>query len=89
MAGETDLIAIDRSGNIHILDFKTTADLNKYDSVLEYKTTDLEGNEVWMPITPENLPEGAETRVSSSFIDDLATRRGETGKRTYAAQYAR
>ena len=89
MAGETDLIAIDRSGNIHILDFKTTADLNKYDTVLEYKTTDLEGNEIWMPISPENVPEGAETRVSSSFIDDLATRRGETGKRTYAAQYAR
>ena len=90
MAGETDMIAIDKQGNIHILDFKTTSDLNKFDMKLEYKTKDLSGNEVWMPIDPKNVPEGAETRVSSDFLDHIATRQGgEKGKRTYAAQYAR
>jgi hypothetical protein len=50
----------------------------------------LQGNEIWMPIAPENVPEGAETRVSSAFFDNIATRQGgEQGKRTYAAQYAR
>ena len=91
MAGETDMIAIDKQGNIHILDFKTTRDLGKFDTKLQYKTKDLQENEVWMPISKENLPEGAETRMSSSFLDDIATKdRGATiGKRTYAAQYAR
>lgn len=90
MAGETDMIAIDREGNIHILDFKTTSDLSKFDTILEYKTEDLSGNEVWMPISKDRIPEGAEIRYSSEFLDKIATRSGgEQGKRTYAAQYAR
>lgn len=89
MAGETDMIAIDKQGNVHILDFKTTSDLSKFDTQLYYKTKDLQGNDVWMPISKEKLPEGAETRTSSSFLDDIATKQGEFGKRTYAAQYAR
>lgn len=90
MAGETDMIAIDQQGNIHILDFKTTSDQSKFDSRLEYKTQDLQGNEIWMPIDPENVPAGAETRISSDFLDSIATRQGgEQGKRTYASQYAR
>ena len=76
MAGETDMIAIDKQGNIHILDFKTTSDQNKFDSRLEYKTKNLNGNDVWMPITPENVPAGAETRISSDFLDSIATRQG-------------
>ena len=32
MAGETDMIAIDKQGNIHVLDFKTTSDLSKFDT---------------------------------------------------------
>lgn len=90
MAGETDMIAIDKQGNIHILDFKTTKDQVKFDTQLEYKTKDLAGNDVWMPIDPKNVPEGAETRVSSPFLTDIATKSGGIrGKRTYAAQYAR
>ena len=91
MAGETDMIAIDKQGNVHILDFKTTSDLSKFDTQLQYKTKDLQGNDVWMPITKENLPEGAEVRMSTSFLDDVATKEHGTvlGKRTYAAQYAR
>jgi len=29
-----------------------------------------------MPISKENLPEGAETKTSSSFLDDVATKQG-------------
>lgn len=90
VAGETDLIAIDKKGNIHILDFKTTQDLTKFDTTLEYKTEDLDGNEVWVPVINKDLiPEGAETRISSNFIEKLATKDGVEGKRTYAQQYAR
>ena len=91
VAGETDMIAIDRDGNIHVLDFKTTRNLSRFDTVLEYKTETLSGEEIWMPIDPKHVPEGAETRVSSSFISDIATKdHGSVlGKRTYAAQYAR
>jgi len=91
MAGETDMIAVDREGNIHILDFKTTASSYRFNTVLQYKTETLSGEETWIEIDPANVPEGAETRISSSFLDEIATKDGGKvlGKRTYAAQYAR
>lgn len=91
MAGETDMIAIDLIGNIHVIDFKTTGNLGRFESRLEYKTEDLDGNEKWMEIDKENVPAGAETRISSPFLNELPvdSKTGMVGKRSYAAQYAR
>lgn len=74
VSGETDMLAIDESGQIHIIDFKTTKlSLKKK---LEYKSIDdtLEGDheisseeEEWIAITDDVVvPEGAEIREGES-----------------------
>ena len=92
IAGTTDMIAIDREGHIHVLDFKSTASYVRFERVTQYKQVNDDGTETWVNVTQFTpAPEGAEIRVSSSFIDDVATKERGTvkGKRTYAQQYTR
>ena len=92
IAGTTDMIAIDKEGHIHVLDFKSTASRVRFERVTQYKQHNADGTETWINVTQFTpAPEGAEIRVSSSFIDDIATKERGTvkGKRTYAQQYTR
>jgi hypothetical protein len=38
VAGETDMIAIDQSGDIHIIDFKTSRSRNRFDTIIDPET---------------------------------------------------
>jgi len=37
IAGTTDMVAIDREGHIHVLDFKSTASRVRFERVAQYK----------------------------------------------------
>lgn len=88
VAGETDMISIDKDGKIHILDFKTTKmDLEETE---QYKNPDYdpdeEGSEEWIDVTKYSVvPEGAKTRKISKFV--LQAPNG--AKRSYGQQYIR
>jgi hypothetical protein len=98
-AGATDMIAVDQQGYIHVLDFKTTRNANRFETYLQYEGVipaigddDVVEEKGWISIDSEDrIPEGANRRVSSDFLTQLATKDHGTveGKRTYAAQYAR
>lgn len=86
-AGETDMIAVDRDGKLHILDFKTTK--IELENVSQYKNPEYEEDEEapeWITITDNTVvPEGAEIRSFSKFI--LGVPSG--AKRSYGQQYVR
>lgn len=86
-AGATDLIAIDKQGNIHILDFKTTRSPRRFKVKYEYEK---DGRTVTV-LDKSLIPEGVSYKVTSDFVTKLATKDNSTieGNRTYAAQYAR
>lgn len=97
-AGTTDLIAVDKQGKIHVLDFKTTASPTRFD--LKYQkrgvVRDLDGEIIddhgWIDVADKSeIKEGDEWRITSSFLEEKATKDyGQTiGNRSYAAQYAR
>lgn len=91
VAGETDLIAIDQDGNIHVLDFKTTKNINRFKKIRQFKTTNpLTGKEEWQ-ILPEGAP--APEGVKSEDIVETYPFFTETPRdgynRNYAQQYAR
>ena len=90
IAGETDMIAIDRDGKIHIIDFKTTRYRTRFDQIKQYKTVNpLTGEESWVTIPmSQEAPNGEETRITSNFVDQIAPSQDGRGKRSYAAQYA-
>lgn len=88
VAGETDLIAIDRDGHIHVLDFKTTKNSSRFKFTRQFKSKNsFTGEEIWQNIPDgKEAPEGAETRTQIPFFDeDLGT----GYERNYAQQYAR
>jgi hypothetical protein len=98
-AGATDMVAVDQQGRIHILDFKTTKSPLRFEKQMQYKgeildvnDEDVVANYGWITVTDEDqIPEGAERRVTSKFLSEIATKDfGQTtGRRTYAQQYAR
>lgn len=88
VAGETDMIAIDKDGKIHILDFKTTK--IQLENVKQYKNPEYDKNEEdseeWIDINKYTVvPEGVETREFSKFV--LGVPNG--AKRSYGQQYIR
>lgn len=88
VAGETDLIAIDKDGNIHVLDFKTTKNSSRFKLTRQFKSKNsFTGEEVWQNIPDgQEAPEGAETRIQIPFFDENL---GAGYQRNYAQQYAR
>lgn len=98
-AGATDMIAVDQQGRIHVLDFKTTGNANRFETYLQYEGVipsigddDVVEEKGWLTVDSEDqIPDGANRRVSSDFLTQLATKDhgAVEGKRTYAAQYAR
>ena len=88
VAGETDMIAIDQEGNLHILDFKTTK--MQIIEVEQYKNPDYdadeEGSQEWIDVTPYSvIPEDAETRTFNKFT----LQKPNGAKRSYGEQYMR
>ena len=67
VAGETDMVAVDKDGNIYIIDFKTS----KYSFLQkQYKVISPVVGEKWENvIDDEDIPEGAETRVIPFALD--------------------
>ena len=88
VAGETDLIAIDREGHIHVLDFKTTKNSRRFKPTRQFKSKNpITGEEVWQNIQDGmEAPEGAEVRTQLPFFDENL---GAGYQRNYAQQYAR
>lgn len=90
VAGETDLIAIDREGNIHVLDFKTTRSKTRFTEVHQFKSKNpITGEEVWQTIPEgQEAPEGVkpeDIRKTYPFFTEHDSRYN----RNYAQQYAR
>lgn len=88
VAGETDMIAIDKDGKIHVLDFKTTK--IQLENVKQYKNPNYdkedEDSEEWIDVNKYTvIPEGAEIREFSKFV--LGIPNG--AKRSYGQQYVR
>ena len=91
IAGETDLIAIDREGNIHILDFKTTKNKNRFKKIKMFKSKDpLSGEEVWKEI-PEGMsaPNGVKEEDIIETYPFFEEKLGDQYNYNYAQQYAR
>lgn len=66
VAGETDMIAVDKQGNIYIIDFKTS----KYSFLQkQYKVVSPIGVSWENVVNEEDIPEGAETRVIPFALD--------------------
>jgi hypothetical protein len=91
IAGETDLIAIDKEGNIHILDFKTTKNKNRFKKIKMFKSKDpLSGEEVWKQI-PEGMsaPNGVKEEDIIETYPFFEEKLGDQYNYNYAQQYAR
>lgn len=91
IAGETDLIAIDKEGNIHILDFKTTKNKNRFKKVRMFKSKDpLSGKEVWQTI-PDGMsaPKGVKEEDIIETYPFFEENLGDQYNYNYAQQYAR
>lgn len=88
VAGETDLIAIDREGHIHVLDFKTTKNSSRFKLIRQFKDKNpVTGKDVWQNIRDGmEAPEGVEVRTQLPFFDEDL---GAGYQRNYAQQYAR
>lgn len=90
IAGETDMIAIDKEGKVHILDFKTTRSSTRFIKTRQIKSINPVTNEESWVLLPFDVEpqEGDEVRTSMPFIDQVAPSQEGRGKRSYAAQYA-
>lgn len=88
VAGETDMIAIDKDGKIHIIDFKTTA--QSVEKRLMYKQfvgTDDDLHEVWVTADSSTvIPEDAEIKESSDYIESVINDSDTTQVQNYAEQ---
>lgn len=66
VAGETDMIAVDKNGDVYIIDFKTS----KYSFLQkQYKVVSPVGVSWENVVDEEDIPEGAETRVIPLALD--------------------
>lgn len=86
VSGETDLIAIDKNGNIHILDFKTTKNVARFKKRnLLRGINKVTGEITWSPV-PDNYvaKDGEVVQNGYTFILDEHPGGAE---RSYAAQY--
>lgn len=86
IAGETDVIAIDRNGNIHILDFKTTKNSTRFKlRNLLRGINKVTGEVTWTPVVDNyKAKEGEVVQRGYTFVLDEHPG-GAT--RSYAAQY--
>ena len=87
VAGETDMLAIDPNGNIHILDFKTTRSPYRFNITRQVWGKDpITQEEMWIKVSENSVLKPNQTeRRTSPFVDD---EHPSGAKRSYAAQYA-
>jgi len=86
IAGETDVIAIDKNGNIHILDFKTTKNSTRFKlRNLLRGTNKVTGETTWVPVADDyKAKEGEVVQRGYTFVLD---EHPGGAARSYAAQY--